>query len=105
MHEDSIMASSHDILEIPLDMDHLDNKLPLEPPLEPFERMEFASIEEAMNHYARYVKKKGFSFHTCCVTKSRTNEVINGQECSISLSRHEIIDSSTPKVQIQGRKM
>ena len=36
MHEDSIMASSHDVLETSLDMDSLDNRLPLEPPLKPF---------------------------------------------------------------------
>lgn len=39
MHEDLIMASSHDVLETPLDMDSLDNRLPLEPPLESFEGM------------------------------------------------------------------
>jgi len=36
MHEDSIMGSSHDVLETSLDMDSLDNRLPLEPPLKPF---------------------------------------------------------------------
>jgi hypothetical protein len=41
MHDDSTMIDSNDVLETALDMDPLNNGLPLEP----FEGMEFASIE------------------------------------------------------------
>ncbi|KEH20881.1 hypothetical protein MTR_8g092465 [Medicago truncatula] len=47
------MASSHDVLETPLDMDSLDNRLPLEPPLESFEGMNWCDILKPFNNRYR----------------------------------------------------
>jgi hypothetical protein len=81
MDEDSTMACSDDVPETAaLDMDPINNGLPSESPLEPFEGMEFTSIEEARNHYKRYAKNKGFTFRMGRVTKSRTDGMIIGKE-------------------------
>lgn len=40
MDEDSTLACSHVVLETTLDMDPINNGLPLESPLEPFEKSE-----------------------------------------------------------------
>lgn len=75
------MGCSDDVPETAaLDMDPINNGLPLESPLEPFEGMEFTSIEEARNHYKRYAKNKGFSFRMGRVTKSRTDGMIIDKE-------------------------
>ena len=63
-----------------LDTGQLTNMELLEPPLEPYEGMEFTSFEDAKNYYTRYAKRKGFSFCMGRLTKSRTNGVVIGQE-------------------------
>lgn len=80
VHEDSTIVSSDDMLESVVDIDPLNSRLPTEPPLEPYEGMEFASIEEMRIYYTRYAKNKGFSFRMGRVTKSRTNGMVIGQE-------------------------
>lgn len=73
---------------IPIEVKHLNIGLSLESPLKPYERMKFTSIErmkftsieDAKNDYTRYAKIKGFSFCMGCITKSRTNGMIIGQE-------------------------
>ncbi|KAJ1422568.1 FAR1 DNA-binding domain [Sesbania bispinosa] len=42
--------------------------------------MKFTSIEDVKNHYRRYGKNKGFRFCMGCITKSRTNGMMIGQE-------------------------
>jgi hypothetical protein len=80
IHEDSTIVSSDDMLESVVGIDPLNNRLPTEPPLEPYEGMEFASIEETRIYYTRYAKNKCFSFRMGRVTKSRTNGMIIGRE-------------------------
>ncbi|CAL5198108.1 unnamed protein product [Lathyrus oleraceus] len=59
IHEDSIIVSSDDMLESVVGIDLLNSRLPTEPPLESYEGMEFASIEETRIYYTRYAKNKG----------------------------------------------
>ncbi|KAI5424676.1 hypothetical protein KIW84_030748 [Lathyrus oleraceus] len=80
IHEDSTIVSSDDMLESVVGIDPLNSRLPTEPPLEPYEGMEFASIEETRIYYTRYAKNTGFSFRMGRVTKSRTNGMIIGRE-------------------------
>jgi len=54
----------------------LNDRLPLKLPLEPFEGMEFTSIEDVQNNYERYARNKGCSFRMGCVAKSRSGRVI-----------------------------
>lgn len=80
IQEDSTIVSSDDMLESVNGIDPLNSRLPSEPPLEPYEGMEFASIEETGIYYTRYAKNKSFSFCMGRVTKSRTNGMIIGRE-------------------------
>jgi hypothetical protein len=83
IHEHTTMISSGDILESATDVESagpLNDRKSLELPLEPFEGMEFTSIEDVKNYYVSYAKNKGFSFRMGRVTKSRTNGMIIGQE-------------------------
>ncbi|WJX62623.1 hypothetical protein P8452_47597 [Trifolium repens] len=76
IHEHTTMISSGDILESATDVESagpLNDRKSLELPLEPFEGMEFTSIEDVKNYYVSYAKNKGFSFRMGRVTKSRTN--------------------------------
>ncbi|CAL5196873.1 unnamed protein product [Lathyrus oleraceus] len=73
IHEDSTIVSSDDMLESVVGIDPLNSRLPTKPPLEPYEGMKFASIEETRIYYTRYAKNTGFSFRMGRVTKSRTN--------------------------------
>lgn len=58
--EDFIMVVSFDNRsESDLDVDCVDTKLPLEP----YEGMNFSSIEDAMKYCTRYTKNTCFSFH------------------------------------------
>ncbi|XP_024633536.1 uncharacterized protein [Medicago truncatula] len=78
MHENTTMPGcDDDILESALDADPLNDRLSSEIPSEPFEGMDFASIEDVKNYYVRYAKSKGFSFR---MGKSRTNGMVIGQE-------------------------
>ncbi|AES75828.1 hypothetical protein MTR_6g060130 [Medicago truncatula] len=57
MHENTTMPGCDDnILEIALDADPLNDRLSSEIPSEPFEGMDFASIEDVKNYYVRYAK-------------------------------------------------
>nr|ABE93031.1 hypothetical protein MtrDRAFT_AC136139g3v2 [Medicago truncatula] len=80
MHEHTTVNGSDDVLANVIDADSLNDRPPSELPLEPFEGMEFASIEDVKDYYVRYAKKKGFSFRMGRVTKSRTNGIVIGQE-------------------------
>ncbi|CAL5212901.1 unnamed protein product [Lathyrus oleraceus] len=80
IHEDSTIVSSDDLLESVVGIDPLNSRLPTASPLEPYEGMEFASIEETRIYYTRYAKNTGFSFRMGRVTKSRTNGMIIGRE-------------------------
>ncbi|GAU45911.1 hypothetical protein TSUD_280520 [Trifolium subterraneum] len=73
MHEHTTMISSNEIHESAIDADPLNDRIPSELPLEPFEGMEFTSIEDVKNYYVSYARNKGFSFRMGRVTKSRTN--------------------------------
>ncbi|KAL6527188.1 hypothetical protein OROGR_016278 [Orobanche gracilis] len=74
--EDSIMVNCDSRNESTPKVDHLNSG----PPSEPYEGMEFASIEDAKSFYTRYAKYKGFSFRMGRVIKSRTNGLMIGQE-------------------------
>lgn len=82
---------------IPIEVKHLNIGLSLESPLKPYERMKFTSIErmkftsieDAKNDYTRYAKIKGFSFCMGCITKSRTNGMIIGQEIVCSKEKSQ----------------
>lgn len=74
--EDSIMVSSYDKSESDLDVDHANTELPLES----YEGMKFASIEDAEKYYTRYAKKTCFSFRMGCSSKSRTNGMSTSKE-------------------------
>ncbi|KAK7266928.1 hypothetical protein RIF29_19589 [Crotalaria pallida] len=63
--------------ELPLESSQLQQ---LQPPVEPYEGMEFTSIEDVKNYYTRYAKSKGFSFRMGRITKSRTNGVNHHQQ-------------------------
>ncbi|KAI5439588.1 hypothetical protein KIW84_025106 [Lathyrus oleraceus] len=63
IHEDSTIVSSDDMLESVVGIDPLNNRLPTEPPLEPYEGMEFASIEETIIYYIScQLKNPGFFY-------------------------------------------
>jgi hypothetical protein len=79
MHSHTTMISSNEIHESAIDTVPLNDRIS-ELPLEPFEGMEFASIEDVKNYYVSYAKNKGFSFRMGRVTKSRTNGKVIGQE-------------------------
>jgi hypothetical protein len=79
MHAHTTMISSNEIHESAIDIVPLNDRIS-ELPLEPFEGMEFASIEDVKNYYVSYAKNKGFSFRMGRVTKSRTNGKVIGQE-------------------------
>ncbi|GAU50549.1 hypothetical protein TSUD_409930 [Trifolium subterraneum] len=62
MLEHTTTISSDEIHESAIDVidaDPLNDRIPLELPLEPFEGMEFTSIEDVKNYYVRYARNKG----------------------------------------------
>ncbi|KAJ1380634.1 hypothetical protein SESBI_45854 [Sesbania bispinosa] len=87
VHEDFTVISFDNRFESALAMDHLNNGLPLEPPLDSYEGMKFASIEDAKNYYTMYTKNKGFRFRMGRDTKLRANGMIIGQEILCSKDR------------------
>ncbi|PNX69413.1 FAR1-related protein, partial [Trifolium pratense] len=58
MHEHTTMISSDEIHLSATDADPLNDRITSELALEPFEGMEFASIEDVKNYYVSYAKKK-----------------------------------------------
>jgi len=80
MHEHTTVIGSDDILPNDIDANFLNDRLLWELPLEPFEGMKFASIEDVKDYYKRYIRNKSFSFRMGHVTKSRMNGMVIGQE-------------------------
>ncbi|OMP04680.1 hypothetical protein CCACVL1_02146 [Corchorus capsularis] len=56
--------------------------------LEPYNGMEFESLEEGLEYYTKYAKHKGFGIRRSRVTKSRRTQVIIGQEFVCSKEGH-----------------
>ncbi|OMO79265.1 hypothetical protein COLO4_24493 [Corchorus olitorius] len=56
--------------------------------IEPYNGMEFKSLEEGLEYYTKYAKHKGFGIRRSRVTKSRRTQVIIGQEFVCSKEGH-----------------
>ncbi|XP_058752209.1 protein FAR1-RELATED SEQUENCE 5-like [Vicia villosa] len=58
IEDNSTIISSHDILETDCNIDYADIEIPINPPLEPYEGMEFMSIDDAKSYYTNAKRQK-----------------------------------------------